>query len=292
MKMRNVCGIVVLILAQLLVSIGYAAPKTITIQTKIFKPDGHQLEATSVNFQFTTLTGTGTCVLYVEQFNAISMAGSGGLAILNLGGGNQIFSATGTAFYTDVFNNSSLSMNCQGSGTYVPSTNDRRRVIIQFNDGSAAGWQTLPSVDVNSVPYSSYAGDAEKLVGHAVTDFALNAAFPDCVSTGKVLTFNGTSFSCVAGGGGSGTVTSVTSANTYLTVATTTTTPVITANVGAAANTLAAGDDTRIVGAAQKANNLSDLASATTAVTNLGGTVTGAALFTTATPAAARTTLG
>ena len=43
-----------------------------------------------------------------------------------------------------------------------------------------------------------------------------------------------------------------------------------TLNVGTAAGTVAAGDDSRITGAAQKASNLSDLASATTARSNLG----------------------
>lgn len=43
-----------------------------------------------------------------------------------------------------------------------------------------------------------------------------------------------------------------------------------TLNVGTTVGTVAAGDDTRIVGAAQKAANLSDLANASTARTNLG----------------------
>src|SRR5690606_18450023 len=61
-----------------------------------------------------------------------------------------------------------------------------------------------------------------------------------------------------------GTVTEVTSANAYISVANTTTTPEITANVGTAANTLAAGDDARIVGALQSAEYATDLADVAT----------------------------
>jgi trimeric autotransporter adhesin len=63
---------------------------------------------------------------------------------------------------------------------------------------------------------------------------------------------NGGAYSDLVGGGGSGTVTSVTSANAYLTVATGTSTPVLTAVVGTGANTLAAGNDARIVNSVQK----------------------------------------
>ncbi len=58
-------------------------------------------------------------------------------------------------------------------------------------------------------------------------------------------------------------VTSVNSANLYLSVANTTTTPIITANVGTLANTLAAGNDSRITNALQSSVYAADLAPVT-----------------------------
>ena len=259
----------VLLVQLLFIEVGYTTPSALTLQTKILKPDGTALEAPSVNFQFTTLSGVGNCILYVEQFNGVNMTASGGVVVLSLGSGTQSFSGTSSS-YSTIFNNSLATINCQSGGTYSPISTDRRRIVIQFNDGSPAGWQTLPSVDINSVPYSSYAGDSEKFAGKSLTDFILSSTLPALACTGsQVLTYAGGAFSCVTAAG-TGTVTAVSSANSYLSVATGTTTPSLTVNVGTVANTVAAGNDSRIVGAAQKANNLSDLASASTARTNLG----------------------
>lgn len=257
------------VLSQLLTVSVWAVPTGITLQSKILKPDGTALEAASVSYNITTVDPLGTCVLYVETFNNVNMIGSGGIALNNLGEGVRSFSATGTG-YADIFNNATPSYACQAGGTYTPAINDRRQIVIQFYDGTTAGWQTVPSIAVNSVPFSHYSGDSVKLAGHPLSDFPLKANFPDCVTAGKVLTYNGTAFTCVSTSAGSGTVTNVTSVNSYLTVATGTTTPALTVNVGTTVNTVAAGDDSRITGAAQKASNLSDLASASTARTNLG----------------------
>ena len=66
---------------------------------------------------------------------------------------------------------------------------------------------------------------------------------------GQTLGYVGGVWTPVTDGGG--TVTNVSSANAYLTVATGTSTPVLTLQVGTAANTVAAGNDARIVGALQ-----------------------------------------
>ncbi len=65
-----------------------------------------------------------------------------------------------------------------------------------------------------------------------------------------------------------GSVTSVSSANPYITVGTGTTTPLITAVVGQLANTLAAGNDNRIVNAVQQAAYSADLLPVATCAAN------------------------
>jgi hypothetical protein len=73
---------------------------------------------------------------------------------------------------------------------------------------------------------------------------------------GKILTSDASGLATWEAPATNGTVTAVSSTNSYLTVATGTTTPAITANIGTAASTLAAGNDSRIVGAFQAATAL------------------------------------
>jgi trimeric autotransporter adhesin len=70
-------------------------------------------------------------------------------------------------------------------------------------------------------------------------------------SSGQVLKWNGSAWAAAndTDTNSGGTVTNVTSANSYLSIATGSSTPVLTLNIGTAANTLAAGDDSRITGA-------------------------------------------
>lgn len=83
----------------------------------------------------------------------------------------------------------------------------------------------------------------------SVQNFA-KTTLPTCAS-GEVVRSDGSTLTCSPSGSGTGTVTNVTSANNYLSVASNTTTPVLTLNVGTTANTVAAGNDTRISGALQ-----------------------------------------
>ena len=178
----------------------HAVPTNLSFQTKIFKPDGTALEAASVNFRFTTVDPTGTCILYVEDFNNVDMSASSGLAIFNLGGGTRAY-PVGAYTFTNVFNNLQPSFSCQGGGSYSPNVSglENRKIIAQFNDGTSAGWQTLPAINVNSVPFSNYAGDSQTLAGFPASDFLRITSLPICGGA-DVLTYDGTNLTCVTSG--------------------------------------------------------------------------------------------
>lgn len=171
-------------------SSAFATPGVTTYQAKIVKPDGLPLESSSVNFKFTILDPAGTCILYSETYSSVNMGSTGGLISFSLGSGVKTYPASATTF-EEVFSNITPTLACDagGPGTYSPSANDTRKIVMQFHDGT--GWQTLPAMNINAVPYAMYATEAQKLSG-----------LPSC-APGQALGYNGVSFSCeVVGGGG------------------------------------------------------------------------------------------
>lgn len=206
-------------LSLLLVAVNLvAAPGKTTYQARIVKPDGYPLEANNVNFQFSILDPTGSCVIYVETYSAVNMANSGGLISFSLGSGVRTFPASSTTI-ASVFDNSTISYSCQTPGIYSPIPTDNRKIVMQFNHGT--GWQTLPAMSINAVPYAMYADKADNsalLNGKADIAFVEYSTIPTCATSTHALHYNGAGFTCIATGGGSSyTVTSadVTSALGY-----------------------------------------------------------------------------
>ncbi|MCM2354916.1 MAG: tail fiber domain-containing protein [Pseudobdellovibrio sp.] len=169
--------------------VAFANPGVTTYQAKIIKPDGLPLESSSVNFKFTILDPAGSCILYSETYSSVNMASTAGLISFSLGSGVKTYPASATTF-ADVFSNITPTLSCDagGPGTYSPGANDVRKIVMQFHDGT--GWQTLPAMNINAVPYAMYATEAQKISG-----------LPSCAA-GQALGYNGVSFSCETVGGG------------------------------------------------------------------------------------------
>ncbi len=230
-----------------------ATPNSLTYQGRILKNDGTPLEYSNVSFQFEITSPNGQCIIYREQVDHIDLTNSGGVFDVPIGTGSQSHPTAGTFTLLDSFKNSG-GLSCDGGATYNPAANDQRRLRVRFHDGT--GWKTIsPDNEIRSVPYAAYSLSAQKLGSYQSTDFVLKNTVTACPAN-NFLTFDGTSFSCapVTGAAG-GTVTDVTSANNYLTVATGNSTPVLTVNVGTTANTVAAGNDARFTDARTPSGN-------------------------------------
>ena len=200
-----------------------------TYQAKIFKPDGLPLEAVSVNFRFTVLDPSSTCTLFAEDYAAVNMIGSGGLISFSLGMGTRTYPASGPTTFASVFDNATASFVCQTPGIYNPISTDNRKVVMQFNEGN--GWQTLPAMAINSVPYAMYAAKSQNstlLNGKADSAFVETATLAalNC-NTNEAIKFNGATFSCIAVGVGSSGITGVTTSGTVLMTGGTASAPVI-----------------------------------------------------------------
>ena len=180
----------------------FAGPGYTTYQAKIIKPDGQPLEASSVNFRFTILDPSASCILYSENYAAVNMAATGGLTSFALGSGVKVYPVSSTTF-ENVFSNITPSLSCDVGGpvSYSPLANDTRKIVMQFNDGG--GWQTLPAMSINAVPYAMYASDAQKLGGVSATSFVQTSMIPSC-GVSEAVQYNGTLFSCISVGSGAG----------------------------------------------------------------------------------------
>ncbi|WP_409480208.1 tail fiber domain-containing protein [Pseudobdellovibrio sp. HCB154] len=186
----------------------FAGPSKTTYQAKIIKPDGYPLEASNVNFKFTILDPSATCVLYTESYSSVNMSLTGGLISFSLGSGIKSYPASATTF-EQIFSNITPNMPCDTGGgppaVFTPLATDTRKIVMQFNDGP--GWQTLPAMTINAVPYAMYANDSLKFNGLGLSDFVQMSMIPSC-GVSEALRYNGASFACVAVGSGGASVTS------------------------------------------------------------------------------------
>ncbi|WP_374075324.1 tail fiber domain-containing protein [Bdellovibrio bacteriovorus] len=238
------CTSIVSFLVLFVISWAHAAPALFTYQGRILKADGQALEYNNVSFIFEVTNPNGTCVIYREQKDGINMVNSKGVFDLPIGSGTKLFPTDPFYSLLDSFNNAKTH-DCVGGATYPAQSGDIRLLKVQFHDGN--GWKIIsPSNEIRTVPFSAYAQSSERLGTKTENDFVLKTGVPTC-TTNEFLSWNGTALVCAPVTGASGgTVTNITSANSYVTITNNTSTPVVTLNVGTAAGTVAAGNDSRL----------------------------------------------
>lgn len=251
------------LLASVWLSFAFAnSPSSFSLSGRITNNStGAPLEVANVSFEISITSPDGVCVAYRESIVGVDMTGSDGYFNLNVGYGTVLFGNLNNSI------NNSTTISCDGTGSYTPAAGDGRKVRVRFNDGVA--WRFMsPDLFLNSAPFAveaTRAGNASRLSGSTISEFLLKAELPTC-GAGQALTWNGTNLTCLTiPTPTGGTVTNVSSSTGHITVAAGSTAPVLTANIGTAAGTLAAGNDSRIVGAFQSSTPLTG---------DLSGTIT------------------
>lgn len=235
-------GIVISILTSSLAMAGTG----LTYHGRILKPDGSALEAPMVQFTIQIRSpGNESCLLYQET-QSVDMSDSGGAFSLEVGSnpGFRVSAAIDGGYsLSKIFaNHGTLTLpTCNFGSTYAPNTADGRLLYISFNDGS--GTQTLSPQKITYVPY---AVEAMQLNGYTASQILrVDSGVAPVLSAANLAAlndlFNGTLTP------NPGTVTNVTSLNSYLSITNNTTTPQLTVNVGTAAGTVAAGNDPRFI---------------------------------------------
>lgn len=175
----------------------------------------------------------GSCVLFTETQSITP--GSGGEFSTIVGTGSRQDSTGNTA---DRIFASIGTVNCANASTVSISGFATRNLHIKVGSVDLS-----PDTVISNIPMAI---NAMKLADHDVSEFLFRSMVPTC-SAGAFLSSNGSGVTCssVPGANG-GTVTNVNSSNAYLSVSSSTSTPSLTLNVGSTANTVAAGDDSRL----------------------------------------------
>lgn len=236
-------GVFLLGIFILLCNQGFASPATLTYQGRIIDEHGQGLNKNNVSFLFEITNPNGSCVIYREQKNGVNLLNSNGIFDVPIGSGIKMFPSDPLFTLIDSFNNSQIHK-CYGDSEYEAKAGDIRVLKVQFHDGS--GWKAIsPSSEIRSVPYAAYSYSSELLGTKSASDFVLRSDVPTCIGD-SYLTKIGNNIVCkTIPAASEGTVKSVSSNSTYLTVSDGSTNPILSISVGNSANTLAAGDDPR-----------------------------------------------
>ncbi|MFS4460640.1 tail fiber domain-containing protein [Bdellovibrio sp. HCB2-146] len=255
----------------------------ISYHGRLLLPSGEPVK-TSTQFKIQIRTpGTENCLMY-EETTTRDLSQSDGVFSITIGDGTGTRTDSMLWSLDKIFANRSkftFTGDCAVGTEYTPNIADGRRLSVAFNDGSFAGWEELPLQQIGYSPISleavqvggfkashllrvqDGAGNPQNVAALTPAYFAELVALAAGTSTTYLKAANDLTIPgkftateiCIGsdcktawpagGGGGSGTVTDVTSANAYLTVTNGTSTPQLTLNVGTTANTVAAGNDSR-----------------------------------------------
>lgn len=147
------------------------AGAVITYHGRLLNAQDRPLEASNVTFRIRIYSpNTAKCLLY-EESRTIDMTNSQGIFAIPIGdGGGSRTGLDPNLQIEKVFSNNGVTINgltCNSTNFYTSQPLDNRQLVVSYDDHSGAGWDTLPVVVLNNVPFAVHAHDSENIGGVA-----------------------------------------------------------------------------------------------------------------------------
>lgn len=139
-------------------SIPTQAESFLTYQGRIVSPDGKALSRDNIDLIVHIYSpGPEKCLMFTES-HKLNLSLTAGVFSIEVGAGLRNSSLDGGKSFKEIFSNKESELefdNCEeGHASYVPKAGDVRNLVIQFNDGSGRGLQTLQAQKIAFVPFA------------------------------------------------------------------------------------------------------------------------------------------
>lgn len=149
-------------------TLGWAGA-VITYHGRLLDSNDRPVERTHVTFRIRIYSpNPSKCLLY-EESRDINMVSSQGVFVIPIGDGDGTRTGSDPGLTIEkIFSNESVlisNLNCNSTNSYLPQTLDQRQMVVSYDDHSGYGWDTLPSMLLNHVPFAVSSHDTQKVGG-------------------------------------------------------------------------------------------------------------------------------
>ncbi|QDK39242.1 tail fiber domain-containing protein [Bdellovibrio sp. NC01] len=147
------------------------AGAVITYHGRLLDQNDQPLEAANVTFRIRIFSPSPKKCLLYEESRTVNMTASQGVFVIPIGDGSGTRSGDDPGLTIEnIFANNGTTISnlvCNSTSSYTSQTLDQREMIVSYDDHTGYGWDNLPSMALNYVPFSVNSHDTQNVGGTA-----------------------------------------------------------------------------------------------------------------------------